>query len=403
MDRARTGISGWAIATSMACLAGATAAGAAAAAPADEFYAALLGEPAAVDGALLVAAPGRFVGHAVRTRGRLRTVDASALRFDLALGTRRARLHLEPEARGALAAHGTAWDGKEVEVEGLFYRDADGPAGSGFALRVWRVGPLGAALREDDKAPGDAPAVTLEEVVYGGGRYDGRLVRVRGSYRGPNRHRDLPEASRRGRGDWVIKDGYFAAWITGHEARGEGWDLIRRSAEDAEAVVDVLGVPTTAGGVVRIAARRIDLAPDGVVASGARATPRAAGALARSPSLTFAYPVPGEPLRPGGRMILQFSKALDPPSLESRIRVRYERDGVATAAPRVVHRYRDRDRTLLVTPRPAPPPGTDVVVELLEGIIDVDGRALVRASGRRDGGEPMAADVVDRVRFRSAR
>ena len=75
-------------------------------------------------------------------------------------------------------------------------------------------------------------------------------------------------------------------------------------------------------------------------------------------------------------MILQFSKSLDPRSLESRIRVRYERDGVATAAPRVDHRYRDRNRALVVMPDPAPPPRTDVVVELLEGIIDVNGRAL---------------------------
>jgi len=372
-----------------------------------------------LDAALLVAAPGRFVGHAVRTRGRLRTIDANAFLFDLMLGTRAARLHLEPDAKAILAARAPAWDGTAVEVDGLFYRDADGPASSGYALRVWRVRSLAArrleetapsearttspadlvhdARRQDARAaPSEGQTLSVEALVYGAGRYDGRLVRVRGSFRGRNRHRDLPEASRRGRGDWVIKDGYFAAWITGHDARGEEWDLT--SSEDAEGVVDILGVPTTAGGVVRILARRVDLVLD-AAASSALANPRDGGAFAVSPSVTFAYPVPGEPLRPAGRMILQFNKPLDPRSLESRIRVRYEQGGVA---PRVLHQYRDRNRALVVIPDPAPPPRTDVVVELLEGIIDVDGRALVASPGSRAPGEAaLTAGVVDRVRFRS--
>jgi len=423
MGKGRVEVAGWAIGASIACLAGASAARGETGVPADAFYAALHGEPEPLDAALLVAAPGRFVGHAVRTRGRLRMLDANALLFDLTVGTGRARLHLEPEAKAVLAARAPAWDGKAVEVDGLFYRDADGPAGSGYSLRVWRVRPLGAARRLEETAPNEArtvspgdlvydtrrqdarPApsegqtVSVEDLVYGAGRYDGRLVRVRGSFRGRNRHRDLPEASRRGRGDWVIKDGYFAAWITGHDARGERWDLT--SSEDAEGIVDILGVPTTAGGVVRIAARRVDLALD-ADASSALANPRAGGAFAVSPSLTFAYPVPGEPLRPAGRMILQFNKPLDPRSLESRIRVRYEQDGAATAAPRVLHQYRDRNRALVVTPYPAPPPRTEVVVELLEGIIDVDGRALLPSPGARAPGEAaLTAGVVDRVRFRS--
>jgi hypothetical protein len=102
-------------------------------------------------------------------------------------------------------------------------------------------------------------------------------------------------------------------------------------------------------------------------------------------------------------MILQFSKPLDPASLESRVRVRYERGGAARAVPRVVQHYRARNRALVVTPEPAPPPRTEVVVELLEGIIDVDGRALLPRREARDPGEdPLPAGVADRVRFRSA-
>jgi hypothetical protein len=155
---------------------------------------------------------------------------------------------------------------------------------------------------------------------------------------------------------------------------------------------------------VRIAARGVGLVGDaGADASSALPTPRNAGGPGVSPTLTFAYPVPGELLRRGAGMILQFSKPLDPPSLEGRIRVRYERAGADTAAPRVVYRYRGRNRALLVTPDPAPPPSTDVVVELLEGIIDVDGRGLAPSPETPDAEESaLPAGVVARVRFRSA-
>lgn len=407
-------MAGWAIRTACACLAVAPAVSGQPATPNDAYYAALLGEPESLDADRLVGSPGRFVGHAVRTRGRLRAVDADPLVFDLGLGTTKARLHLEPEAKAALAARGSAWDGTAVEVDGLFFRE-EGRGASGYALRVWRVRHLAGPREQtapapprtaspgdmvDDRrrAPGEPQPVSLEQLVYAAGRYDGGLVRVRGSFRGRNRHRDLPETSRRGRGDWVIKEGYFAAWITGRDARGEQWDLT--SSPDAEGIVDVFGVPATAGGVVRIVARRVELVFD--AATTALANPCDAGAFAVSPSVSFAFPVPGEPLRSSARMILQFSKPLDPSSLESRVRVRYERGGAASAAPRVVQHYRASNRALVVTPDPAPPPRTDVVVELLEGIIDVDGRALLARPGARDAGEDaLPAGVVDRVRFRS--
>jgi len=62
-------------------------------------------------------------------------------------------------------------------------------------------------------------------------------------------------------------------------------------------------------------------------------------------------------------MIVQFSEPMDPSRLEAGVRVRYERDGVATGTPEAKVQYRDRYRALVITPEPPPPPGTDVVVE----------------------------------------
>jgi len=355
----------------------------------DVFFEALHGQAATVAGGALLGSPGRYVGHAVRTTGRLVTVNAGALSFDLALDNGRARLRLEPEAKAVLVAKAAAWDGKPVEVEGLFYRDAAQGASASYALRAWHVRSLSESSAPQPR-PSAEPLLSLEDLVYANGKHDGKRVRVRGAYRGPNRHRDLPEATRKGGGDWVLKDGYFAAWVTGKDPRGEGWDLTRAASVDADSTVEVAGVPTTVGGVVRIAAREVALylGPEGGVALSA---PRAAGAEAVPPRVAFTYPVPGETLDARRPMIIQFSKPLDPRSLESRVRVRYGADAAPVA--KVSHDYRERARALVVTAQPPAPPGTEIVVELLEGIIDIDGRALAGAGG--------ADGVVERVRFRS--
>ena len=78
----------------------------------------------------------------------------------------------------------------------------------------------------------------------------------------------------------MIKDGYFAAWVTGREARGDNWDLTQRSSSAADAVVEIVGVPATSGGVVRIQAREVALSTDFVV-GGALGQPRDAGPAGR--------------------------------------------------------------------------------------------------------------------------
>jgi hypothetical protein len=393
-----TRIARWALLTAAASLL-ATGAPADSPPPPDALYAALHGEPERVEGSALVAAPGRFVGRAVRTSGSLVTIDAGSAQFEIAIGRSRVLLRLEPEARAVVVARAAGWGGGPVTVEGLFYRETgNDPATSPYALRAWRVWPVTEPARPAETRTSDVATVSLQELVYGGGRYDGRLIHVRGAYRGSNRHADLPEGTRKGRGDWVIKDGYFAAWVTGREARGDNWNLAERSSKGTESVVEIIGVPTTAGGVVRIQARDVALSMGFV--GGALGLPRDAGLQSVSPRVSFAWPIPGETLRRRGQMVLQFSKPLDPQSLEGRVRVRY---GASAPAPTVSYDYRQRYRALVITPEPPPPPGAEVVVELLEGIIDVDGRALTPRAEAGDRAAPPGEGVVDAVPFRSAR
>lgn len=343
---------------------------------ADVLYQALHGEPEDVDAGHLLSAPGRFVGRAVRTRGRLERPDAGQHAFELSAGRGRMLLRLEPQAAAMTVAHADAWTGKAVDVEGFFFRDLEDRPEASYVLRAWLVRPAAATRTAASRTAAGSSLLTLQDLVYGAGRHDGRLVRVRGAYRGSNVQRDLPEATRKTPRDWVLKDGHFAVWITGREAYGGG-----RGREDGGletgVALEVVGTPTTSRGVVRIAAREVGISPAPPAPAIGRALATGdAGWAAVSPRLSFTYPVPGEPLRRRGQVVLQFNKPMDPSRFEGAVRVRYERDGPALAAPRLAFDYRDRFRALVVTPDPPPPPNTTVVVELGEGIIDVDGRAL---------------------------
>jgi hypothetical protein len=114
-----------------------------------------------------------------------------------------------------------------------------------------------------------------------------------------------------------------------------------------------------------------------------------AGGAAVPPRVSFALPT-GEPLGTRGHMLLQFTKPMDATRFAGAVRVRYE-DG---RTPEVQLTYRDQNRVLVITPATPPPPDSEVVVELLEGVVDVNGRALV--------GDNPAKGVAVRLTFRTS-
>lgn len=352
----------------------------------DVLYLALHGDADAVPAAELTAYPGRFVGRAIRTRGRLERGRSGPSAFELAGDQARLSLQLEPQAAASTAENASFWLGKPVEVEGFFYRTSQ--AGS-YALRAWLLRPAEAPTTA--AAASAVPRATLEDLVYGEGRFDGKLVRVSGTDRGPNTERDLPVSTRRGPHDWVLKDGYFAVWITGRQPpageRGAGGTP---SAQAASVALEVIGVPSTAQGVVRLAAREVATRWDGGRPVVARALVTGdSGWAAVPPRVSFVYPVEGQRLGTRGRMIVQFNKAMDPSRFASQLRARYQQGEAALPPPRLTLDYSDPYRALVITPEPPPPADCLVLLELLGGIIDVNGRAL--------------APPEEPLRFRSSR
>ena len=355
----------------------------------DPVRVALYGRPEEVSIAELQAAPAARVGKAVRASGRFESGSGPDV-YRVCAGTQCLRLVPDEGLVMLLRARAASWSGQDVQVTGVVFRQQDAGADAVFSVRFWRVATpqRGAA----PPLPGDA--VTLESLVYAGGTRDGQLLRVQGRFRGRNLHGDLPAASQRGRTDWVIKDDYYAVWVTGRAPEGTGWKLDPQAMDDTRSWLEVSGRPETRNGFVYLRAEGVaPLAPP--VAAEAVAPPPAA-AMKRTPPplVVFSLPLETEELPPTeARLLIQFSKYMDPTSFSGRVRLRYAGEPQTFEPARFT--YDASRRTLFVEPG-ALTPGRELQFELMEGLIDVQGQALVPRQGA------IVSGVVDVLRYRVA-
>jgi hypothetical protein len=110
--------------------------------------------------------------------------------------------------------------------------------------------------------------------------------------------------------------------------------------------------------------------------------------------VVFAMPLETEELAAAeARLLVQFSKHMDPTTFAGRVRLRYGGESATFEPARLT--YDASRRTLLVETGPLSP-GRALECLLMEGLIDVHGQALVPREGAIVGG------VVDVLRYRVA-
>jgi hypothetical protein len=243
---------------------------------------------------------------------------------------------------------------------------------------------------------------TLEDLLTKPGKLDGKLVAVRGQFRGQNLFGDLPASSRKRSADWVIKDDVFAAWVTGRKPKGPGWVFDGDMKRDTGKWLEVTGRVSTARGVVTIEATSVVISkpPSATAAAQAPPPPPPPPRAKKPPVVVFSLPLDGErDVQPTTVFQVQFSKDLDEASLKDRVVLRYagraqpgdrELDSVKVA-------YDEGLRTLKIDPGNLLRPGRIVEVLLLPGILDIDGLALVARPGFNPG-----AGAADVLRFQIA-
>ena len=348
---------------------------------------ALYGAPREVTVEQVLASPADYEGRAVAVRGPF---ARGRSRDDFQIGTAPQTLRVEPAAAiGArVRARAAGWNGQEVEVVGVLLRDRRDPVeGRRYLLRFWQYRAQSAPLRDAL----DAPAMSLEDLVYSGGKADGRTVKVMGQFRGSNLHGDLPPVSRQSESDWVIKDAFYAVWVTGRGPDGEGFQLDPQALEDQENWVEVMGRPETKDGITYLKAQRVALA-DALQGTAARATPARNALAAIPPAVVFTLPVNGEEGAPADvRLIVQFNKSMDERSFTGRVRLRTADAPGESEDVRLA--YDEAKHALVVEPARPLPPGRELVLELMDGIIDVHGLALTKE-------RPTPGAALEAVRFR---
>jgi hypothetical protein len=235
----------------------------------------------------------------------------------------------------------------------------------------------------------------VEALVRQPERWKDRLVRVAGEFRGRNLYGDLPSATQRGRGDWVLKDGAQALWITGKLPRGEGFRLDPSLRRDTGKWLEVLGRIELVGGLPYLRASAVDL-----TTRPARDPPPVVAAQPvgpkEPPQVVFSLPLDGEAdVAPATRFVVQFSKDMDESTFSGRVALRYLGGPEAGGAGsfRLTATYDAGLRALTVDPGGVLQAGRALEILLLPGIADLDGMELAPRAGRN------ATGVADVLRF----
>jgi hypothetical protein len=346
---------------------------------------ALHGGPLDLSLAELLGTPTRFEGRAVRVRGRLTAGNPQAGAHQLTEDGTTLTVAAAAEIATVVASRVASWNGEEVELTGVFRRDPIAGAAP-FSILFWDF----AAPDQVAARAGDASPTTIAALVSGQTPPTGR-VRVVGRFRGRNLFGDLPRDGD-ARGNWVIKDGPNAAWIAGKGPRGAGFALDPDNADDTRNWVEVVGRAEIRKGVVRLRAETVALVAPPEGGRHVRPGRRLNITSGIAPIVVFALPVEGDPLRPDGRLIVQFNKYMDEDTFPGHVRLRYA-DG-RDELPAVRLTYDDARRALIIDPGDRLQAGRKVECVLLPGIVDADGVALAPRPGHEG-----AAGAVDVLRF----
>ncbi|MEO5894633.1 MAG: Ig-like domain-containing protein [Vicinamibacterales bacterium] len=233
---------------------------------------------------------------------------------------------------------------------------------------------IGAALLPS--SPAAAPS--LRAIALRPDEYEGREVKVVGRFKGRNLYADLPQALGKTKWDFVLQSAEGALWVTGVRPKGKGFDLDPVARVDTGRWLEVTGVVSIIGSTPYITASALQLAtaPQTLVEVPVPEQPRMP-----APEVIFSAPVPDDrDVEVGVRVRIQFSRDIDPRTIEGHIRVSYiaSPTGEASAPPlpAFTMTYNDVAHAIEIRFAQPLPRFQQVKVELLEGIIALDRQAV---------------------------
>lgn len=216
-----------------------------------------------------------------------------------------------------------------------------------------------------------SPTISIRAVALEPWRFDGQKVTVTGNFRGRNLFGDLPGAPGKSRYEFVIRGAEGAAWVSGLQPRGRGFDLDVDRRVDTDQWLEVTGVVTYERGLVRIDATELAAAKAPQVIREADEPPAPAPAV---PPLEVVFSSPTseeEDVSPTTTVRIQFSRGLDTRTLQGAVKVTYAATGAA--APAFKTAYDAATRSLTLRFGGSLEPGAAVRVEVVNTLKSFDG------------------------------
>jgi len=230
---------------------------------------------------------------------------------------------------------------------------------------------VGAALLPS--SPATAPS--LRAIALKPDQYEGREVKVVGRFKGRNLYADVPQALGKTKWDFVLQSADGALWVTGVRPKGKGFDLDPVARVDTGRWLEVTGVVSMIGSTPYITASALQLAtaPQTLVEVPVPEQPRMP-----APEVIFSAPVQDDrDVEVGVRVRVQFSRDIDPRTIDGHIKVSYlaAPSGAASAPPQppaFTAAYNDIAHAIEIRFAAPLQRFQQVRVELLEGIIALD-------------------------------
>ena len=218
---------------------------------------------------------------------------------------------------------------------------------------------------------------SLRAIALDPARYAGKQVTVSGRFRGKNLLGDQPVSPGKSPYEYVLRVADAAVWVSGLRARGRGFALDQDSRRDTREWVRVTGVVRHEPPLVWIEGKTIDLAKPETEAPRQKAAPLPPGP---PPEIIFSAPLDGETgVSPGIVLRVQFSRDIDPSSLDNQVAVAYGLgpDGSAPGpAPEAETKYLPANRAVEIRFAERLAPFATVIVAFGNQIKATDGVAM---------------------------
>ena len=217
-------------------------------------------------------------------------------------------------------------------------------------------------------------AATIRSIALEPWKYEGQTVTVTGQFGGRNLFGDVPASPAKDKYDFVLRNTEGAVWVTGLRPKGKGFDLNVDARVDTSHWLQVSGVIKRDRALVVLEAKTISAAQPPAarpVAEEAPPPPREPG------EVVFSSPTDGETsVSPSAPIRVQFSRGVDPPTLNSRFRLSYV-GGQAPSGTVDIQAAYDVGTNAVVLKLSKPLEAFRTVkIELLDGVKTFDGAPI---------------------------